>query len=122
MGFRYGTRLLDMLRPRMRAVGLRSYLKASWKRRHAKTFDYPSVACLLRNKRKIGGWLPGRWRLDGLRPRRRVVNPAPRYMPRIRQYNEIVMRRRKQGAFPPPFLWAKRHRRKSAKLPDGQPE
>lgn len=98
-----GHRIIDKLRPKRRAVGMRSYLMARWRRKEAR--------CGLKFGHKPRteeqrGWMPGRWRLDGLQAPRRVINPAVRFIPQNRIYNEIV--RAKQGAYPPPYLWAKR--------------
>lgn len=99
------TRILDMLRPHPIAVGMRSYLKARWRNKlRDKRYE------IWQPKREgVRGWLPGKLRLAGMRPPRRVIDAAVPYQPITRQYNDIVRYRRRQEAyrFPPLYLWRK---------------
>ena len=99
-------RIIDLLRPHPRVVGgMHHYFKARWRLevRH----DHRRIGHKPR-PRQTGGWLPGRWRWAGLKPMRRIIDPAVRYEPVTRQYNEILRRRYKQSAYPPDFTWTRR--------------
>lgn len=100
-------RIIDLLRPHPRVVGgMRMYFKARWMHK-VRDARWPGATWKAK-PRQTGGWLPGRHRLAGLRAMRRVIEPAVRYEPVTRQCNEISMRRRKQGAYPPDFTWTRR--------------
>ncbi len=93
-----------MLRPRPLIVGgMLHYWKARWRRKHWPGYSRPSV----HKKRKPWqrGWLPGRHCIDGMRAPRRVINPAVRYQPVTRQYNELLTRLWKQKAFRRRLPW-----------------
>ena len=103
-------RLLDYLTPKPRVVGMRFYWMARWRmvRRLGNDRSPSYVWKRRKSSRQERGWLPGRWRLGGLQAPRRVVNPDIRYEPINRLYSEVIKRRRKQGAYPSPYLWGKR--------------
>lgn len=114
MRFTMGHRILDVMQPRPRAVGMRAYLMARWRRKQG-VLDWSAwyinrIGHKPRTEHQRG-WMPGKWRIDGMQAPRRVINPAVRYWPVTRICNEIRRRRRKQGAWPPPYLWAKRIRK-----------
>lgn len=101
------SRLLNKLTARPRVLGY--YLFARWKRLNGKHQDYLHISRLGHKPRTElqRGWMPGRWRLDGMRASRRVIEPAVRFMPQNRVHNEVIRRRRKQGAYPP-LPWEKK--------------
>lgn len=102
-------RILTAMRPSNRIVGLHHYLMVRWRmennldgwQRRFRGKSEPPI-------KQQGGWW-NRLRIDGLRPRRRVIDPAPRYERVTRQCNEIRERRHRQGAWPDSYLWAKRY-------------
>lgn len=95
-------RIIDMLRPG--TLVDRSYMWARWRsRRYGGAYWYSERSPWKAGKRQTGGWLPGRHRLAGLRPMRHIIEPAVRYMPVTRQYNEIVERRWKNKEFVYPW-------------------
>lgn len=102
-------RILDRMKPKPRAVGLRFYFMARWRRINGKHRQYQWIS-RVGHKPKKGqrGWMPGRWRIDGMQAPRRVIRPAVRYEAINRACAEIIKRRNKQKAWPQPYLWAKR--------------
>lgn len=103
--FRYNqNRIFEIMRPWPFATQAH-YLMARW-RADRKLGQY-WWAGRLGHKAKpnqTGGWLPGKLRLSGLKPMRRVIDPAVRYMPVTRQCNEIRMKYGQRIN----YLWAKR--------------
>jgi len=69
---------------------------ASWRsKRNLGQYWYAGRSPWKPKPNQTGGWLPGRHRWAGLRPMRRVIEPAVRYMPVTRQANEIRAQRKK---------------------------
>lgn len=109
MFFKNRHRIIDIMKPSVRWVGMRQYWRARWHRKHFgwNAWRIGRIGHKPRSKEQRG-WMPGRWRLNSLEAPRRVVNPAVRYQKINRLCNEIRARRRKQGAWPEPYPWAKR--------------
>lgn len=102
-----GRRIIDMLRPGRVIVGRRAYLFARWQRLRTPRPGLSDKQAWALIDRGVRGWRPGGHRLAGMRAERRIINPAVRFMPVTRQYNEIIKVRRKQGAYPP-LPWPKK--------------
>ena len=99
-------RILDRLRPHPLVVGgMQRYWMARWK-----GGNWPGLSFKNYHKKKKPwqrGWMPGRLRLDGMRAPTRVINPAVRYQPVIRQYNELLPHLWKQQAFKRRMPWGR---------------
>lgn len=84
-------RILDMMRPHPKLDGSCYYLMASWRSRRGlgPEYHWAKRSPWKPKPNQTGGWLPGRHRWAGLRPMRRIIEPAVRYTPVTRQANEI---------------------------------
>lgn len=111
MRFRNAHRIAEIMRPNLRWVGMRHYWRARWYRKH-RGWDAWFIGRLGHKPRSEAqrGWMPGRWRLDGMQAPRRVINPAVRFWTIHRLCNEIRERRNKQCAWPDPYPWQRRKR------------
>lgn len=104
-------RIIDKLRPRPLVIGgMRHYWKARWHRRHWPGYSRPQYHKKTKSWQR--GWLPGRHRIDGMKAPRRVIDPAVRYWPITRQYNELLPHLRKQGTFKRRLPWDRFNRKR----------
>ena len=100
-------RILTAMRPH--PICDRQYLKAVWRSKHNPNSRRRLLLARSKTpKNQRGGWW-NKLRISGLRPMRRVINPAVRYERVTRQCNEIRARKYKQRPYWTPYLWARRN-------------